>query len=107
MPGWLRSVGSGPRTGMLSNATSSTWIIQHGGTRVLAGDQVFFNVGTHAAVPSVPGLEAARPLTHIEALELDYLPPHLIVLGAGYVGLELAQTYLRFGSRVTSYRRKT
>jgi pyruvate/2-oxoglutarate dehydrogenase complex dihydrolipoamide dehydrogenase (E3) component len=72
-----------------------------GGTRVLAGDQVFLNVGTHAAIPSVPGLEAARPLTHVEALELDYLPPHLIVLGGGYVGLELAQTYRRVGSRVT------
>ena len=71
------------------------------GTRVLAGDQIFLNVGTHAAIPSVPGLEAARPLTHIEALELDYLPSHLIVLGGGYVGLELAQTYRRFGSRVT------
>src|SRR5207244_5095082 len=58
-------------------------------------------VGTHAAIPSVPGLEAARPLTNIEALELDYLPPHLIVLGGGYVGLELAQAYRRFGSRVT------
>jgi len=58
-------------------------------------------VGTHAAIPPVPGLEAARPLTHIEALELDYLPAHLIVLGAGYIGLELAQAYRRFGSRVT------
>jgi len=75
--------------------------LNDGGTRVLAGDQVFLNIGTHAAIPSVPGLEAARPLTHIEALELDYLPPHLIVLGGGYVGLELAQAYHRFGSRVT------
>src|SRR5262249_2300193 len=66
----------------------------------LAGDQVFLNVGTHAAMPRVPGLEAARPLTHIEALELDYLPPHLIVLGGGYVGLELGQAYRPFGSRV-------
>jgi pyruvate/2-oxoglutarate dehydrogenase complex dihydrolipoamide dehydrogenase (E3) component len=72
-----------------------------GGKRLLAGDQVFINVGTHAAIPDVPGLEAALPLTNIEALELDYLPPHLIVLGGGYVGLELAQAYRRFGSRVT------
>jgi pyruvate/2-oxoglutarate dehydrogenase complex dihydrolipoamide dehydrogenase (E3) component len=71
------------------------------GTRKLTGDQVFINVGTHAAIPDVPGLEAARPLTNIEALELDYLPRHLIVLGGGYVGLELAQAYSRFGSRVT------
>ena len=75
--------------------------LNDGGTRMLAGDQVFLNVGTHAAIPSVPGLEAARPLTNIEALELDYLPPHLVVLGGGYVGLEFAQAYRRFGSRVT------
>jgi pyruvate/2-oxoglutarate dehydrogenase complex dihydrolipoamide dehydrogenase (E3) component len=62
---------------------------------------VFLNVGTRAALPSVPGLQAAGPLTHIEALELDYVPPHLIVLGGGYVGLEMAQAYRRFGSRVT------
>jgi len=68
---------------------------------VLAGGQVFLNLGTHAAIPPVPGLETARPLTHIEALELDYAPAHLVVLGGGYVGLELAQAYRRFGSRVT------
>ena len=75
--------------------------LNDGGTRALAGDQVFLNIGTHAAIPSVPGLEAARPLTHIEALELDYLPSQLVVLGGGYVGLEMAQAYRRFGSRVT------
>src|SRR6267154_2335470 len=75
--------------------------LNDGGTRELAGDQVFLNLGTHAAIPSIPGLEAAQPLTHIEALELDYLPPHLVVLGGGYIGLELAQAYRRFGSRVT------
>ena len=75
--------------------------LNDGGTRVLAADQVFLNIGTHAAIPSVPGLEAASPLTHIEALELDYLPSHLVVLGGGYVGLEMAQAYRRFGSRVT------
>jgi pyruvate/2-oxoglutarate dehydrogenase complex dihydrolipoamide dehydrogenase (E3) component len=75
--------------------------LNDGGTRLLAGDRVFLNVGTRAAVPAVPGLEAAGPLTHIEALELDYLPAHLIVIGGGYVGLEMAQAYRRFGSRVT------
>jgi pyruvate/2-oxoglutarate dehydrogenase complex dihydrolipoamide dehydrogenase (E3) component len=72
-----------------------------GGIRVLAGDQVFIDVGTHPTMPDVPGLDAAAPLTNIEALDLDYLPSHLIVLGGGYVGLELAQAYRRFGSRVT------
>src|SRR5262245_32028850 len=75
--------------------------LNDGGTRMLIGDKVFLNVGTRPAIPTVPGLEAARPLTNIEALELDYLPPHLIVLGGGYVGLEFAQAYRRFGSRVT------
>jgi pyruvate/2-oxoglutarate dehydrogenase complex dihydrolipoamide dehydrogenase (E3) component len=75
--------------------------LNDGGTRVLVGDQVFVNLGTHAAIPSIPGLNAAEPLTNIEALELDRLPSHLIVLGGGYVGLEMAQAYRRFGSSVT------
>ena len=62
---------------------------------------MFLNLGTHAALPDVPGLEAAQPLTHVEALDLDYLPQHLIVIGGGYSGLELAQAYRRFGSHVT------
>ncbi len=75
--------------------------LNDGGTRTLVGAQVFVNVGTHAAMPNIPGLEAAKPLTHIEALELDVLPAHLIVIGGGYAGLELAQAYRRFGSEVT------
>lgn len=72
-----------------------------GGIRRLRGDSVVLNLGSHAAIPDLPGLEAARPLTHIEALELETVPAHLIVLGGGYVGIEMAQAYRRFGSRVT------
>jgi pyruvate/2-oxoglutarate dehydrogenase complex dihydrolipoamide dehydrogenase (E3) component len=75
--------------------------LNDGGTRRLTGDKVFIDVGSHAAIPGIPGLAEAQPFTHIEALDLDYAPPHLIVLGGGYVGLELAQAYGRFGSRVT------
>jgi pyruvate/2-oxoglutarate dehydrogenase complex dihydrolipoamide dehydrogenase (E3) component len=75
--------------------------LNDGGTRRLIGDKVFLNVGSRAAMPDIPGLAEARPLTHIEALDLDYAPSHLIVLGGGYVGLELAQAYRRFGSEVT------
>src|SRR5258708_22406530 len=75
--------------------------LNDGGKRVLAADKVFLNVGTHAAIPNVPGLDAARPLTHVDALELDYLPPHLVVIGGGYVGLEMAQAYRRFRSDAT------
>jgi pyruvate/2-oxoglutarate dehydrogenase complex dihydrolipoamide dehydrogenase (E3) component len=75
--------------------------LNDGGTRVLAGERVFLNVGTHATIPPIPGLADAGPLTNIELLEIDRLPDHLIVLGGGYVGLEFAQAYRRFGSRVT------
>src|SRR5262249_14121502 len=59
------------------------------------------NTGSRAAIPDVPGMIDARPLTHVTALELDRLPGHLVVLGGGFVGLEFAQAYRRFGSRVT------
>ena len=75
--------------------------LNDGGTRVLTGDRVALNLGTHATIPDIPHLAAAKPLTNIEALELDRLPDHLVVIGGGYVGLELAQAYRRFGSRVS------
>jgi pyruvate/2-oxoglutarate dehydrogenase complex dihydrolipoamide dehydrogenase (E3) component len=75
--------------------------LNNGETRTLSGDQIVVNVGSHAAIPDVPGLSAAQPLTHIGALDLDYTPAHLIVFGGGYTGIEMAQAYRRFGSRVT------
>lgn len=75
--------------------------LNDGGTRTLEGERVFLNVGTHGTIPPVPGLVGARPLTNVELFEIDRLPEHLVVLGGGYVGLELAQAYRRFGSRVT------
>src|SRR5262245_27445408 len=72
-----------------------------GGTRSLRGERVFINVGTRARVPDLPGLAAAAPMTHVEALNLERLPEHLVILGGGYVGLEFAQAMRRFGSRVT------
>ena len=75
--------------------------LNDGGTRRLAGAQVVVNVGTHAAMPKISGLLEARPLTHVELLELDYLPSHLVILGGGYVGIEFAQAFRRLGSRVT------
>jgi pyruvate/2-oxoglutarate dehydrogenase complex dihydrolipoamide dehydrogenase (E3) component len=72
-----------------------------GGTRTFRGKNVVINTGTRATLEPIPGLAEAKPLTHIEALELDHLPEHLLVLGAGYVGLELAQAFRRFGAQVT------
>jgi pyruvate/2-oxoglutarate dehydrogenase complex dihydrolipoamide dehydrogenase (E3) component len=76
-----------------------------GGARVLKGERLFLNLGTRPAIPPVPGLADARPMSNIELLELDRLPSHLIVLGGGYVGLEFAQAYRRLGSRVTVVQR--
>jgi pyruvate/2-oxoglutarate dehydrogenase complex dihydrolipoamide dehydrogenase (E3) component len=75
--------------------------LNDGGTRRIVGERVFLDLGSRAAVPNVPGLTAANPMTHIEALDLDRLPRHLIVIGGGYIGLELAQAVRRFGSDVT------
>jgi pyruvate/2-oxoglutarate dehydrogenase complex dihydrolipoamide dehydrogenase (E3) component len=75
--------------------------LAHGHQRRITGERVFLDLGTHATVPDVPGLAAARPMTHVELLDLDRLPEHLIVIGGGYVGLELAQAMRRFGARVT------
>ncbi len=75
--------------------------LRDGATQVYSGTRVFLNLGTRAAVPAVPGLTESAPLTHVEALELDTVPEHLIVLGGGYIGLEFAQPLRRFGSSVT------
>lgn len=75
--------------------------LNDGGKRLLTGDRVVLNLGTHATIPDIPGLAAAKPMTNVEILELDRLPSHLIVIGGGYVGMELAQAYRRFGSHVT------
>jgi pyruvate/2-oxoglutarate dehydrogenase complex dihydrolipoamide dehydrogenase (E3) component len=72
-----------------------------GTTRQLRGTNVIIDTGTRAALDPVPGLVEAQPLTHIEALELDEVPEHLLVVGGGYVGLELSQAMRRFGSKVS------
>ncbi len=75
--------------------------LSEGGTQVIRGRKVIIGVGTRATIPNIPGLSGAKPLTHVEALELDRIPEHLLVLGGGSVGLELAQAMRRFGSKVT------
>ena len=72
-----------------------------GGTRTFHGKNVVINTGSRATIDHTPGLSEASPLTHIEALELDHIPRHLLVLGGGYIGLELSQAMRRFGSEVT------
>src|SRR5205823_901864 len=72
-----------------------------GSTRQLRGTNVIVSTGTRASLEAIPGLAEAQPLTHIEALELGQVPEHLLVIGGGYVGVELSQAMRRFGSKVT------
>lgn len=75
--------------------------LKSGGKRSISADRVFLDLGSRAAVPEIPGLRAANPMTHVEVLDLERLPQHLIVMGGGYVGLELSQAMRRLGSKVT------
>ncbi|MGO9134522.1 MAG: FAD-containing oxidoreductase [Methylovirgula sp.] len=67
----------------------------------LKADMIFLDVGARAIVPSIPGIESIPFLTNETVMDLDHLPPHLIILGGSYIGLEFAQMYRRFGAKVT------
>jgi pyruvate/2-oxoglutarate dehydrogenase complex dihydrolipoamide dehydrogenase (E3) component len=71
------------------------------GDEVLRADKIFINVGGRAVIPSIPGLDQVPYLTNSSMMDVDFLPPHLVVLGGSYIGLEFAQVYRRFGSEVT------
>ena len=71
------------------------------GDEVLKSDKIFINVGTRPLVPPIPGLDQVPYFTNSSMVDVDFLPPHLVVLGGSYVGLEFAQAYRRFGSEVT------
>ena len=81
--------------------------LNDGGTRTLSAEKIFIDTGSRATIDPLPGLVEANPLTHVEALELDVLPEHLIILGGGYVGLEFAQAMRRFGANVTVVERNS
>src|SRR6201987_1307272 len=76
-------------------------ILPDGSTRQLRGTNVIVSTGTRASLEPIPGLAEAQPLTHIEALELGQVPEHLLVIGGGYVGVELSQAMRRLDSKVT------
>ncbi|MGA8547567.1 MAG: FAD-containing oxidoreductase [Mycobacterium sp.] len=71
------------------------------GDEVLKAEWIFLNVGGRAVVPDIPGLSDVDFLTNVSILELDTVPDHLVIVGGGYIGLEFAQMYRRFGARVT------
>ena len=69
--------------------------------RELQAPRIFINAGGRALVPDLPGLKDVPYLTNSSIMELDVLPEHLLIIGGSYIGLEFAQMYRRFGSRVT------
>jgi pyruvate/2-oxoglutarate dehydrogenase complex dihydrolipoamide dehydrogenase (E3) component len=71
------------------------------GTELIGGERIFLDVGARASVPPIPGLDHVPFLTNSSILGIDFLPRHLLVVGGGYVGLEFAQMFRRFGSEVT------
>src|SRR6516225_1385322 len=71
------------------------------GNEVLMAEKIFVNVGGRASVSPFPGLEKVEYLTNSSMMDVDFLPEHLVIIGGSYVGLEFAQMYRRFGSRVT------
>lgn len=73
----------------------------NGATRRLRAEQVFVNAGARPGPAAVPGLAGPAVLDSTSIMELDTLPRHLLVLGGGYIGLEFAQMFRRFGSEVT------
>ena len=75
--------------------------VQVDGGAVLEAERIFINVGARAFVPPFPGLAEADYLTNSTIMELAALPEHLVIVGGGYVGLEFAQMFRRFGSEVT------
>jgi pyruvate/2-oxoglutarate dehydrogenase complex dihydrolipoamide dehydrogenase (E3) component len=68
---------------------------------VLEADRIFINVGARASIPPIPGLDHISYLTNSSMMDIDFLPPHLVILGGSYIGLEFGQVYRRFGSEVT------
>ena len=80
-------------------------MLPSGEKRELTAETIFINTGERPADPDVPGLDPARTLNSTSIMELDAVPSHLLVIGGGYVGLEFAQMFRRFGSQVTIIQR--
>jgi len=71
------------------------------GDELLQADKIFINVGGRAFIPPFPGLDNIDYLTNENIMDIDFLPEHLIIIGGSYIGLEFAQMFRRFGSKVT------
>jgi pyruvate/2-oxoglutarate dehydrogenase complex dihydrolipoamide dehydrogenase (E3) component len=70
-------------------------------SEILKAENIFINVGGRALAPPIPGLDEVGYFTNSSIMDVDFLPPHLIILGGSYIGLEFAQVYRRFGSEIS------
>ncbi len=75
--------------------------------RVLRSDNIFIATGMRPRIPKIEGLDVVRVLTNESIMELSTLPEHLVVIGGGYIGCELGQTFRRYGSNVTIIQSRT
>jgi pyruvate/2-oxoglutarate dehydrogenase complex dihydrolipoamide dehydrogenase (E3) component len=96
---WLRSMQNGALIKGHARFLSSTSV--QVGDGVLEAERFFIDVGARARIPDFPGVDQVRTLTNTTLLELDALPPRLVIVGGSYIGLEFAQIFRRFGSEVT------
>jgi len=96
---WLR--GTANLTVVQGHARFASPTSVHVNGELLEAPQIFVNVGGRASVPPIAGVRDVDYLTNSTIMDVDFLPEHLIVLGGSYIGLEFAQAYRRFGSRVT------
>jgi len=91
--------------GRFSGPQSLAVSLRDGGARHLTAPLIVLNTGARPALPAITGIGAVHVLTSTTIMELDSVPDHLLILGGGYVGLEFAQMFRRFGSRVTIVQR--
>lgn len=71
------------------------------GDQIIESDRIYINTGARSFVPPIPGINDVPYLDNVSILQLEAIPKHLIVVGGGYIGLEYAQAFRRFGSDVT------
>jgi pyruvate/2-oxoglutarate dehydrogenase complex dihydrolipoamide dehydrogenase (E3) component len=96
---WLR--GTANCTVFTGTASFESTTAMRVGNQIIEAPQIFLNVGARPAIPALRGVDSVPHLTSTTILDLEELPEHLVVVGAGFVGLEFAQMFRRFGARVS------
>lgn len=91
--------------GVFTGERTITVTLADGSERVVRGERVYINTGSHTTVPPIPGLDTVDYLTSTSVMELEDLPKRLAIIGGGYIALEFAQVFRRLGSEVVVVQR--